>query len=487
MTGTLTGILALSLTEELHVVEAGSGRPADPRIWVGAGRSVPDAGVLASGATHVVLTAATGTSGTVDQLLGRVLALRRAGALAADAHTQRLLASGTGPFGATSGSIGAGMRLRVYLADSPPGLRAAVQDGLRPWLPVLLALTANSPYWLGADTGFACYGHVRRRPGADVAPDPTATNITATGPTATYVEVRVADVVPDAADVGTFVALVRALAARCRQEYRAGLPGPGCGPETSRRVLRAATWWAARRGLEDRLVQPLHGQLAPAADVLQALLRHAQPGLEETGDGDRARVGVTRVLRDGNGAARQRRAYVRAGWPGVVDLVRVDPAATSVAPTTGDGNGWVDCACGARHWGRLGAAGLLVVRTAAGGPQVLLQLRAAWTHQGGTWGLPGGARDSHEDVRQAALREAHEEAGIDPAALQVVGEVVVDHGSWSYTYVLAEVRGPVRARVANLESDAVEWVPLEDVPNHRLHPALAAAWPGLADRLGRRP
>ena len=62
-----------------------------------------------------------------------------------------------------------------------------------------------------------------------------------------------------------------------------------------------------------------------------------------------------------------------------------------------DGDGWVDCDCGFRHWGRFGAAGLLLVRRDTPQPQVLLQLRAEWTHGGGTWALPGGAKDSHED------------------------------------------------------------------------------------------
>ena len=46
-------------------------------------------------------------------------------------------------------------------------------------------------------------------------------------------------------------------------------------------------------------------------------------------------------------------------------------------------------------------------------PHVLLQLRAAWTHGGGTWAIPGGALDSHEEPIAAAVREAWEEVGID--------------------------------------------------------------------------
>ncbi len=59
-----------------------------------------------------------------------------------------------------------------------------------------------------------------------------------------------------------------------------------------------------------------------------------------------------------------------------------------------------------------------------GSAAVLLQHRAAWSHQGGTWGLPGGARDSHETVEQAAIREAHEEAGLSEDQLTVRTKVI---------------------------------------------------------------
>ena len=72
---------------------------------------------------------------------------------------------------------------------------------------------------------------------------------------------------------------------------------------------------------------------------------------------------------------------------------------------------------------------------------MLLQLRAGWTHQGGSWGLPGGARDSHEDVVAAALREAAEEAGSSRGACVWSPAAGVDHGDWSYTYVVA-IAGP---------------------------------------------
>ena len=157
-----------------------------------------------------------------------------------------------------------------------------------------------------------------------------------------------------------------------------------------------------------------------------------------------------------------------------------------------DGNGWVDCRCGARHWGRHGAAGLLLVDRVRAGVLVLLQLRAGWTHQGGTWGLPGGARDSHEDTVSAALREAHEEVGVDPDSVRVLFELLgTDHGDWSYTYVAAAAEPDLRVEIRSAESDELRWVSLDDVPALGLHPALGQAWPtlrrALADTFDRRP
>ena len=98
-----------------------------------------------------------------------------------------------------------------------------------------------------------------------------------------------------------------------------------------------------------------------------------------------------------------------------------------------DGDGSVECSCGQRHWGRFGAAGLLVSHAG----RVLLQHRAPWSHHGDTWGVPGGARRSDEDALTAALREAKEEAGVDADVVTPYVSVLDDHGPWSYTTVLA--------------------------------------------------
>ncbi|WP_299040196.1 NUDIX domain-containing protein [uncultured Pseudokineococcus sp.] len=154
----------------------------------------------------------------------------------------------------------------------------------------------------------------------------------------------------------------------------------------------------------------------------------------------------------------------------------------------GDGDGWVRTASGVRRWGLHGAAGLLLVADgdggapAAAGPHVLLQLRAGWTHLGGTWGLPGGAVDSHEDAVAGALREAHEETGVPPGAVDVVGQrVTADLGGWRYTVVLGRLRAGSGASpsAATAESDEVRWVALDEVARLPLHPGLAPTWEDL--------
>ncbi|HSF26780.1 MAG TPA: NUDIX domain-containing protein [Actinomycetes bacterium] len=145
----------------------------------------------------------------------------------------------------------------------------------------------------------------------------------------------------------------------------------------------------------------------------------------------------------------------------------------------GDGDGWTTCSLGHRHWGLQGAAGLLLRWVGPDGARVLLQHRAAWSHHGDTWGLPGGARDSHESPEQAALREAAEEAGLDPATVRVRGRHRDDHVGWCYDTVVADVAAPATP-VAQHESAALVWVPEGEVTARAVHPGFALTWPRLA-------
>jgi 8-oxo-dGTP diphosphatase len=144
-----------------------------------------------------------------------------------------------------------------------------------------------------------------------------------------------------------------------------------------------------------------------------------------------------------------------------------------------DGDGWVECTCGNKHWGLNGAAGILILR----GNEILLQHRAPWVHNGDTWGIPGGARDSHESTIEGAFREAIEETGIDTNLLTPLHTFIDDHGSWKYETVIARAEEGLVAREVNDESHEVRWVEIEKVAELPLHPSFAKSWPELQSLL----
>jgi 8-oxo-dGTP diphosphatase len=152
-----------------------------------------------------------------------------------------------------------------------------------------------------------------------------------------------------------------------------------------------------------------------------------------------------------------------------------------MAPRILDGDGWTRCDAGHQHWGRHGAAGLLLRSADAdGGIQVLLQRRAWWTHHGGTWGVPGGAMASWETPEQAALREVGEEVALtlDLTAIDRIHHD--DHGGWSYWTIIASADQPIAAEPRGHETAEMRWVSAVEVDTLPLHPGFAASWPVLS-------
>jgi len=222
---------------------------------------------------------------------------------------------------------------------------AAIQtmNRVRPWLPVLLALSANSPFWVGADTGYASFRTEvwNRWPTAGMPQafdsraeyDRLVETLVATGslrePTKLYwdvrpsarqetLEFRVADSVMAVDEAVMVAGLVRALAVTADAAAVRGDPDPRPRPE----LLRAAKWGAARHGLEADLVDVLAGRARPAAELVGAFLDEVRPALEEAGDLEEVTTLVRATLDGGNGAARQRQAFRRSGrLEDVVDLV----------------------------------------------------------------------------------------------------------------------------------------------------------------------
>ena len=132
------------------------------------------------------------------------------------------------------------------------------------------------------------------------------------------VEIRVADVCTDPDDASSSPPRCARSPPRPR-----GIGSPAAPPPAWRsELLRAAAWRAGRYGLAGTLVHPVEGHLAPARQVLAALVDRMRPALEQTGDLDLVTAGYERLL-GATGAVRQRAAYERTGTvQGVVaDLV----------------------------------------------------------------------------------------------------------------------------------------------------------------------
>lgn len=140
-----------------------------------------------------------------------------------------------------------------------------------------------------------------------------------------------------------------------------------------------------------------------------------------------------------------------------------------------DGDGWVDCRCGGKHWGKNGAAGLLIIRD----QKIMMQHRAPWVHNGDTWGLPGGARDSHESVQEAAIRETIEETGINGDHLSVIGHFSDDHIDWRYDTVIALANDSLETENWNEETHDIGWFEIDQIERLPLHPSFLKTWADL--------
>ena len=239
-----------------------------------------------------------------------------------------------------------GCHVHVGVTDRELAIRAS--NRLRPWLPMLLALTANSAVYRNADTGHASWRSVlwSRWPTAGPPPhfesaadyDAAVETMLETGvmlddgmvywdvrPSANFptIEVRVADVPATVADTVLFATLVRALVMTVVEDEEQGQPVQPLVPH----VLKAASWKAARYGLEGDLIDLADSHaLLPAPVLLDALVDLVKPALTATGDYDMVRAEVSRVVDVGNGAARQRRAWRRNH--DVADVIEEVAAAT---------------------------------------------------------------------------------------------------------------------------------------------------------------
>lgn len=234
-------------------------------------------------------------------------------------------------FGATlRDQLTCGCHVHVSVESDEEGV--AVLDRIRVWLPVLAALSTNSPFWAGEDSGFASYrGQAWNRwptagPceifGSAEAYSALIAQLLATGVPldgqAVYfdarlstrhptVEVRVADVCLQPDDAVLQAALTRALVETAAREWAAGVP-PIPMPAAQ---LRLGCWRASRFGIDGELLDPLSGTLRDAHELARALLEYVRPVLREQGEDLLVESLLNQVLIRGTGSTRQRAVYAR--------------------------------------------------------------------------------------------------------------------------------------------------------------------------------
>jgi carboxylate-amine ligase len=225
-----------------------------------------------------------------------------------------------------------GFHVHIGLESREAALQAMNQALV--WLAPLLALSANSPFWLGEDTGYASYRAQvwGRLPTAGLpAPfsslaehDAVVEALVASGgaaePTQVYwdvrlpekletVEIRVADACTKVDEAVMLAGLSRALVRTCHERAERGEPYPNTRPE----LLRTAHWVASRYGLDAELVDVEAGRSVPAHKEIENLLYFVRPALEEHGDWEEVSTLVSDTVERGNGATRQRQVYERSG------------------------------------------------------------------------------------------------------------------------------------------------------------------------------
>ncbi|MGC1307918.1 MAG: carboxylate-amine ligase [Phormidesmis sp.] len=234
-----------------------------------------------------------------------------------------------------------GCHVHVGIADREAAVQVVNRSRL--YLPLLLALSANSPYWMRSDTGYASYRMEQwcRLPAAGPPPlfkdyaehQETIAQLMDYGiiddPTKIYwdirlserfptIEFRVADVCATVDEAVLQAGLCRAIAQTAYQQAQADKPYPNVRTST----LRAAMWQAARYGLGGQLIDFEAQQPRAATDMIDDLLASLRPALEEAGDWDEVSVLVGQTLAGGNAAQRQQQAHKKGGsYEAVVDFL----------------------------------------------------------------------------------------------------------------------------------------------------------------------
>lgn len=336
----------VGVEEELLLVDPDSGAPVAVAGSVLAHAEARDADLVEAELQQQQIEIGTEPCTDLADLADQLRHWRAEAAAAADRAGARIVASGTSPlpvtpeltvkprylrmvkaFGLTTAEqLTCGCHVHVGIESDDEGVAAL--DRIRPWLPALLALSVNSPFWQGVDSEYASF---RSQAWTRL---PTAGPTDVFGSAAAYhaqverlvrtevvldlgmiyfdarlshhlptVEIRVADVCLFADDSLLVAALARALVETAVRSWRAGEPAPAV--DTT--VLQLAVWRAGRSGLAGDLLDPVGGQPLPALRVLADLIEHVGPALADTGDQHLVADLLEGLLQRGTGAVHQRR------------------------------------------------------------------------------------------------------------------------------------------------------------------------------------
>lgn len=310
------------------------------------------------------IESATPVCSELPALAGDLVRGRRVLAAAAAACDAHLVAAGTPPFGFPSPPpISEGLRygrlaerfpdiagngitsachVHVGVPDRDRGVTVLAR--IRGWLPLLLALSANSPLWRGRDTRWASYRYVVQRAWPTATPPPRCPDAASydaalaarlaagdaldapsvywfarLSPRYPTVEIRIADTCLVVEDAVLIAGLSRALVATALAEVASA--GPAEVPE---RLVAASLSSAARRGLDALVMDPRERVLAPGRQVLGRLVDLVTPALDAAGDGGLVAELIDRRLHRGSGSERQRALRRRHGREAFVAALAED-------------------------------------------------------------------------------------------------------------------------------------------------------------------
>ncbi|MGQ4616039.1 glutamate--cysteine ligase [Nocardia sp. R7R-8] len=362
------GRLTIGVEEEFLLVDPRTGEPLARNVEVA--HTAEEIGIdLQLELTRCQVETSTSVHTDIGALHRELRDLRRGIAACAERNDARLLAVGIPPtvphefpvtdtpryqrieenFGMLAHEQGlSGCHVHIGIPDVETAIQ--VSNHLRPWLPQLLAMTANSAIYRGTETGFASWRSILWRRWPSAGPPPyfeSARHFEAmvammlnsgsildkqmvywdVRPSATFptVEIRVSDIPATVEETALLAALVRAIVVMAERSLAAGRTAPQVPAE----MLRAAYWKAARSGLAGDGVDPRDGTVAPVRDLLSRLIDHAAPALDDAGDRRFVDEAFGRLLARGNGAHRQVAALRARG--------EIDDVVEEVARATLDG------------------------------------------------------------------------------------------------------------------------------------------------------